>query len=415
MPKVLGGIGEALADRNFRIYSVGSLTSWITYFVQTVAFSWTAWEITQSTAWLAIIYLLTALATIIFLPLGGVFADRYDRFRLVQGAYAFDCLKSLILALLAFTDQLGLVALCIAAVAHGVIHSFSVPAAYGMLPRFVARERLSSAIAVNAAYSQFAIFAGPALAGWILVHWGATTAFATNVAGYIVYFIAAARLTTPPDYRQARVARQTLKSDVTAGARYIFGHPGLAAFMILILIGDAISAATYQMMPAYADLILGKGVGTVSILYGAAGIGATIAAIWLAQGGAKRATPGRVLWAFLGFAIAIYLLAGSPGLYLSVAAMLLYGFCGETRRTATVSILQFSVDDSQRGRVMATQHLLTQIAGGMGTLLVGLAARDASLRWPMLAAAIALTLAWVWVFSRQGRIMAAFAARSEAA
>ena len=28
----LGGIGDALADRNFRIYTIGSITSWISFF-----------------------------------------------------------------------------------------------------------------------------------------------------------------------------------------------------------------------------------------------------------------------------------------------------------------------------------------------------------------------------------------------
>jgi hypothetical protein len=37
----LGGIGDALADRNFRIYSVGSILSWLSFFIQMVAMSWT--------------------------------------------------------------------------------------------------------------------------------------------------------------------------------------------------------------------------------------------------------------------------------------------------------------------------------------------------------------------------------------
>ena len=94
MAKWLGGIGEAFADRNFRIYSVGSIVSWITYFVQDIAFSWTAWEITRSTAWLAAVAGLTTSATVVFLPLGGVLADRYDRFNMVRIAYAFDLVKT---------------------------------------------------------------------------------------------------------------------------------------------------------------------------------------------------------------------------------------------------------------------------------------------------------------------------------
>src|SRR4051794_29352538 len=100
MTNRLGGIGEAFADRNFRLYSIGSITSWITYFVQQITFAWTAWELTHSTTWLAIVSLLDVGANVILLPIGGVLADRYDRFDMVRIAYAFDCLKALALTIL---------------------------------------------------------------------------------------------------------------------------------------------------------------------------------------------------------------------------------------------------------------------------------------------------------------------------
>jgi len=68
----LGGIGEAFADRNFRIYSIGSVLSWLSFFVQAVAVSWTAWELTHSTVWLAVVALLDIAPNLIFIPLGGV-------------------------------------------------------------------------------------------------------------------------------------------------------------------------------------------------------------------------------------------------------------------------------------------------------------------------------------------------------
>src|SRR5262245_49803046 len=104
----LGGIGNAFADRNFRLYSVGSLVSWTTYFVQAIAFSWITWELTHSTLWLAIVALLDILANVAFLPLGGALADRHDRFKMVLIAYALDFLKAVALALLAFTGNLTL-------------------------------------------------------------------------------------------------------------------------------------------------------------------------------------------------------------------------------------------------------------------------------------------------------------------
>ena len=63
-------------------------------------------------------------------------------------------------------------------------------------------------------------------------------------------------------------------------------------------------------------------------------------------------------------------------LAMSFAAMLLFGFSQETRRTGTVSIMQAAVDDARRGRVMSSLCLFTQVAGGLGTMAVGLTAHE---------------------------------------
>ena len=132
----LGGIGEAFSDRNFRIYSVGSVISWITYFIQTIAFSWAAREASRSTTWLAVISLLTVLATVIFIPLGGVLADRHDRLRMAMAAYARDAVKTVVLTGLALTGNLTLPVLCVSAFLHGLIHVLrGEPVGVTRLPR----------------------------------------------------------------------------------------------------------------------------------------------------------------------------------------------------------------------------------------------------------------------------------------
>ena len=40
----LGGIGEAFGDANFRRYTVGSVVSWLTFFVQAVAIGYVLQE-----------------------------------------------------------------------------------------------------------------------------------------------------------------------------------------------------------------------------------------------------------------------------------------------------------------------------------------------------------------------------------
>src|SRR5258707_2508910 len=80
--RLLGGIGEAFGDHNFRIHTIGSVISWLSFFVQLVAVSWTTWQLTHSTTWLAVIALLDIAPNLIFLPLGWALADRVDRVRI---------------------------------------------------------------------------------------------------------------------------------------------------------------------------------------------------------------------------------------------------------------------------------------------------------------------------------------------
>jgi MFS family permease len=404
----LGGIGDAFADRNFRVYSVGSILSWLSFFVQVVAMSWTAWELTHSTTWLAIIAALDIAPNLVLLPLGGALADRFDRFRMVLIAYGAAWLHVLALTALACAGALTLAPLAALAFLHGAIHSFSVPAAFGMMPRFIARERLASAIAVSSAYTQFAVFAGPALAGWIILRWGVAAAFATNVVGYLVYFVSVAFLRAPDGYVQPAPTGRSILGDIADGARYIVGHRGISALLMLMLMGDALATAVRQMLPAIADELLGSGVRGMSSLLSAAGLGATVSALWLAHGGAARASPNRVLWAFLGSTLAVAALMFANSLIVAIAIMAGYGFAGEARRTGTVSILQAAVGDAQRGRVMSTQFLLERVAGGIGAILIGSTAERTGLRTPMLAAVAVALAPWCVAIVNRKRIFAAF-------
>jgi MFS family permease len=287
----LGGIGDALADRNFRIYTVGSVISWITFFVQVVAVSWTAWELTHSTLWLAIIALLDIAPNVLLVPLGSTLADRLDRFRIVIVSYSLALLQALALAVLAYAGVLTIWPLAILVTLHGAIHSFSVPATYGMLPRFVARERLAPAIAVNSAYTQVAIVAGPALAGWLILNYGAANAFAANVLGYAVYLGSVAFLRTPADFKQPPRSGRSMFGDLVDGARYIFGHQGISTLLVLMLLGDVLAVTLYHMLPAFSADSLGLGVEGMSTILALYGIGATLAALWLAMADRRARRP----------------------------------------------------------------------------------------------------------------------------
>ncbi len=404
----LGGIAEAFGERNFRWYSLGSVVSWLSFFVQAVAVSWTAWDLTHSTAWLAIVALADATANIVLMPIGGVLADRGDRLRILMIAYSCATAQAAILTGLAFSGALTIHALTALAAVHGAAHAFSIPASYGLLPRFIAPRRLSSAIAVGAAYSQLGLFVGPALAGWIILRFGTAAAFASNVVGYGLFFLSVAAMRTPAGYRQERAVAKHFARDVLDGVAAIWAHGGITAILMLLLFGDGLYGAVRQMAPAFADRALGAGVGGLSTLLASAGVGATIAALWLAHGGVARASPTTILWGFLGFVAAVFGLMLSRSLGQAALAMAALGASLEVCRTGALALLQLSVPDAMRSRIMSTLFLLTRLAGAIGVASVGAAAADWGLRAPLLCGAALAFLAWVAAFCLRGRTAAAF-------
>jgi predicted MFS family arabinose efflux permease len=281
------------------------------------------------------------------------------------------------------------------------------------LPRFVAPERLSSAIAVASAYTQLGIFVGPAIAGWIILHFGPAVAFASNVAGYGVFFVSAARMRTPSHYRPTPPPTKAFLHDLSEGLNAIWAHAGIRGLLTLMLFGDSLNAAVRQMLPAFADRGLHAGIEGLSTLLAGAGIGATLAALWLAHGGRRRMKVELITYAFPGYLIGTCALLNVPTLPLAALSMVARGFCFELCRTGAVGLLQTSTQDELRGRVMSAQFFMQQGASAIGVAIVGSVADVWGLKIPLLLGCVAAFCAWLLAIRRRDRMHTAFAMHAD--
>jgi hypothetical protein len=229
------------------------------------------------------------------------------------------------------------------------------------------------------------------------------------VVGYGIFFLSVAAMRTPPGYRQERAASKHFGRDILDGVAAIWAHAGIKIILLLLFFGDGLYAAVRQMAPAFADAGLKAGIGGLSTLLSCAGIGATIAALWLAHGGVTRTSATTILWGFLGFVAATSGLMLSTRLGEGAVAMAVLGACFEICRTGALSLLQLSVPDPLRGRIMSSLFLLTRLAGAVGVATVGAAAADWGLRGPLLCGAALALFAWGWAFAVRDRPSAAFA------
>jgi predicted MFS family arabinose efflux permease len=403
----LGGIGKAFSERNFRIYTIGSITSWISFFMQVLAINWLTWELTKSTKWLAIITFLDIAPNFIFVPIGSALADKIDRIKIVIVTHILALLQALALAVLALTDQITINSLAMLVFLHGLIHSFSVPSLFGILPRVISKENLSSAIAVNSAYTHLSLFVGPIIAGLLIANFHISAAFFANVLGYLIYLMTIGFLRIPPEEARPQMSKGIL-SDILEGGHYILKHAGIGPILLLVFIGNAVSFSLFNLLPAFADIAFGRGIDGLSILMASAGLGAGVGALWLAYQGLSEHTTLRTLFSFIIVIISVALFVATGNYLLGILFLIIFGAGNEVFSTGIVTLIQNSVDDDKRGRVMGTYFLVHRASNAFGILIIGTAADHFGLFNPMIIMLIFCFTIWLWLFKHRQRIRNAF-------
>ena len=119
-----------------------------------------------------------------------------------------------------------------------------------------------------------------------------------------------------------------------------------------------------------------------------------------------------ILWSYLAFLVSVVGLMLSPNLIAAAGAMIALGGSIEMCRIATLSLMQISVPDALRGRVLSLRFLLNRLATTLGVAVVGVAGDHIGLRLPILVIAAAGLIIWAMTHMCRHRISAAFAAEA---
>jgi MFS family permease len=143
-------------------------------------------ERTGSTTDLGIVVAAPTAALVTFLLLGGVWADRLPRHRIMVSTDLIRAALHTLLAILIFADALTIWQLVAIEVCFGAAEAFFRPAYSGLVPQTVPEELIQEANAANGLTQTVAEFAGPALATVLVLTLGTGAAFAIDAATFLV-------------------------------------------------------------------------------------------------------------------------------------------------------------------------------------------------------------------------------------
>lgn len=326
-------------------------------------------------------------------PFAGVWADRYNRKKLVIFADAGIALCTLVLALLFMSGHDNLWMLFAASAIRALGSAIQTPAISAMLPDIVPEEQLTRINGLNGSVQSLITLLSPMLSGALLSFSSIESVF------FIDVITASAAIAILLLFLRMPVQRHLQENQggdyfaqLKEGFRYIGRHAYLYKFFIFCALFYVLVAPVAFLSPLQVARSFGDEVWRLSAIEIAFSVGMTVGGLGMAAwGGFKNKVHtmslGFITMGFMTFALG----AGLPfWLYLG-----LMGVCGLSMpifNTPAMVLLQERVEPNILGRVFGVMTMLSSSLMPLAMLAYGPLADIIAIEWMLLVTGVLITI-----------------------
>jgi MFS family permease len=244
---------KVLRRSSFRNLWLASTTSAMGDSIVVVALALFVTDLTGDPVDVGIVLGAQLIPLVAFLLIGGVWADRLPRARLMIATDVVRAALHTLLAILIFTESVEIWHLVVIEALFGTAEAFFRPAHTGLVPRTVPEDEIQEAQALSNLTFNIAELVGPALATALVLGVGAGWAFLLDALTFVVsaLFLARVRSTEAPP---AAEERNTLLAELAEGYQEVRSRTwmwvSVAVFALAIPVGYA---PLYVLGPTLAE------------------------------------------------------------------------------------------------------------------------------------------------------------------
>ena len=348
-----------LKHGDFRLLWSGMCASLLGDGVFLIAIAWQVYALSNAPAALAVVGIAMTVPTIVFLLIGGVVSDRFDRRRVMLAADVIRGLAVGAIAVLSLSGVLevwhivGLVAV------YGAGQAFFAPAFDAIVPDILPASELAQANSLDQFVRPLALrLAGPALGGVLIDVVGVGAAFALDAASFAVS--AGCLLAMTSRLERADSTTGSFVSDIRTGFAFVRSHVWLwgtfvsAAFAYLLFMGPV-----EVLLPYLVKNELGGSAADLGAVFAAGGIGSLGCAVVMGQTGLPRRdiTFMYLAWTLATVAVMGYGLASS--VWVLMLASLLFNGLETVGTIVWATVKQRHVPSELLGRVSSFDWLIS--------------------------------------------------------
>lgn len=239
-----------------------------------LALPWLVLQLTHSPFQLGLVAGLRNLPFLLFTLIAGVYADRWDRRRIMLAAdlLRFACLATIPIA--AFFGFLTIVQIYLVAFLAGTGRVWFDVAHYALLPGIVENDQLVDANSKFQTSDGVSVLLGPSIGGFLIKLAGAANAIAVDAASFLV---SAAAIFTLPSLRALQSpAERGWKAQLVGGLRYLVQHRPIFENALALLALLFFTTMVDAVFVFYAQHELHLDAALTGVLLAAAGLGPII-------------------------------------------------------------------------------------------------------------------------------------------
>ncbi len=376
---------RALQVRNYRLYWIGQLISQTGSWMQTTAQAWLVLQITQSPFALGLVTTLQFLPIMLLSLLGGAISDRWPKHRLILVTQTAALIQAAVFGALVATGAIQLWHVYVLASIQGVITAIDNPTRQAFAVELVGREHLVNAVALNSMLFNGARIIGPALAGLIIAKIGIAPTLFLNAISFVAVIVGLLMMDPSAFFNPPPAQRGSTGRNIVEGLAYVWRTPPVLLVMIIVAAIGTFGYNFSVVLPLLAGFVLhtdASGFGGLSAFLGVGSLVGALATAYTRTIKVRRLVIGAGCFGVLLGAVAL-----STNFALSGALLIALGFAGITFATSANSLLQLSVPDALRGRVMGLYMLLFAGTTPIGGFLIGTLSNAIGVSWTLLICA----------------------------
>jgi MFS family permease len=372
-----------LGQRDFRFLFLGRTTSFIGSAFANVALAFAVLELTGSKADLGFVLAARSLPQVLFLLVGGIWADRLRRNRVMVASNIASGASQGAIAILLLSGHAQIWQLIVLAAVNGLSAAFFFPAAVGIVPQTVPQRMLQSANSYLSLGSNASFIGGAALGGLIVAATSPGVGVAVDAGSFFLAAVFLALIRLPATLR---MEASNFLAELAVGWREFTSRAWLWAIVLQFGFVNAIQLGTEGVLgPAIAKEHLG-GAAAWGLILTAESIGLILGGLIL-----LRLRPRRMLLAAtLGYLLTVPFLLGLAGPVPLVALVVfaaLAGIGNETFGILWETTFQQEIPEEKYSRVSSYDALGSFVLIPLGVAIAGPMADLIGTRATLMAAA----------------------------